>query len=154
MTSSDDHQNSQLIVHPGHYGRPENEVPFALATPDMMWHGDGTLIAVPSLLVYSTGVELLILGFSQRAWAGPMQDGLATAQALHGLTVSGRQIDLLGGHNTAHGFHHPAWRPFLPDLGGRDLVFALHWPDVEAAEHRVPAVSVADAISRVRTLWP
>jgi hypothetical protein len=145
--------NSEIIVPPGSYDPPENEVPFALATPDMMWRGDGTVIAVPALLVCSTGIELLILGCSQRAWAGPMKDARATVEALKGLTVSGRHVDPRGGQNTAHGFTHPAWRSFLPDLGGRDLVFSLDWPTVEPAEHAVPAASIADAISRVAAFW-
>ena len=146
-------RTSQLIVGPGRSGPPENELPCVLATPELIWRGDGIAVAVPSLQVYSTGVELQILGrFTPHSQT--LNDGRAVADALKGLTVSGRAAGLLGGQTTPGGFTYRGWRAVRPGEAGWGLVLTLEWPGIAPAEHQVPAAAISDAITRVKQLWP
>lgn len=41
----------------GRHGPPANELPFVLATPQVVWRGDGIAFAVPAWHVYTSGAE-------------------------------------------------------------------------------------------------
>jgi hypothetical protein len=143
-------ENTGLIVSPGS-GPPGSELPSVLATPALTSHGDGIVIAVPSLQVYSTGIELLVLG---RARHG-LGDVVPHKVLRSGLRVSGRPVGLLGGENTRASFTHRAWHMFRPgEPGHGDLILTLDWPGIEAAEHVIPAADLSAAAQRVTTLWP
>ena len=52
------HSHGQITHTP--YGPPENEIPVALGL-NLVWRGEGTVMAVPSTLIYTTGTELLVI---------------------------------------------------------------------------------------------
>jgi hypothetical protein len=59
------------------YGPPENELPVVLPS-DIAWSGAGVVLAIPALLLYSTGVELLII-YRTRSSPVVAGDNLTTA---------------------------------------------------------------------------
>jgi hypothetical protein len=154
MTTKRGSMRSRRVIH-AHYGPPENELPVVLATPDVIWRGEEIVLAVPSLLVYTTGVELLIMCRAGQSQLRTIEHVRATAERLRDLKANGGQVGLLGGEYYDHGFTYRAWftfaangRDFIP---AGDLTFVLEWPEVERAEHRVPGVR--DAAGRAVLLW-
>ena len=142
--------SSQQRVVPPQYGPPKNEIPAVLGA-GVVWHGEGTGLAVPSLLVYSAGAELLILYLTKAPQPQATERVRATDDALRGLKVNGRSVDLLGGEYHAYGFSQRAWVAFHEgDLQG--LTFTLDWPGIEPARHRVDGLQ--EAVSQVTVLWP
>jgi hypothetical protein len=131
-------------------GPPENELPAVLETPSVIWHGDGTVLAVPSLWVYTTGAEMLILYRARQAQSREIDNARLVSDTLpRGLRVNGRAVTLLDGEFLDHGFRYRAWVPFV--TGERDLVFTLEWAGVEAGERRV--AGVGEAAGRAVVLW-
>jgi hypothetical protein len=128
---------------------PVNELPVVLATPDMIWRGDGIVVAIPSLLIYTTGAELLILSRTRHTQMRDIKYAQATGEALQGLRANGIPVELLGGEHHDHGFTYRAWIPFLAERG--DITFDLEWPGVERATRRVPGIR--EAAAKAVLLW-
>ncbi len=133
-------------------GPPRNEIPAALATT-IRWRGEGIVIAIPSLLVYTTGAWMLILCRTVARQPATIENARAVMSKLRGLTVNGRPVDDLGGQHNDHGFAYQAWMMFRPEEVGSDLVFALDWPEIAPAEHQVPATSITQAMRQATILW-
>lgn len=145
---------------------PVNELPAVIATPDLVSRGDRTAMAIPSLLVYSTGIELLIIcryrdgpppstEDRQEAARQATERARYTADQLPRLiTVNMKAVEMLGGLHDRYGFTYRAWARFRPEQAGANLVFGLSWPGVPAATVSVNAARLADAIRRVVILWP
>lgn len=154
MTTKRGSMRSQRIIH-GHYGPPENELPVVLAPPEIMWRGDGIVMAIPSPLVYTTGVELLIMCRARQSQLTTIEHARPTAERLRDLKANGGQVGMLGGEHYDHGFTYRAWFTFAAN--GRDVIptgdvtFVLERPEVERAEHREPGVR--DAAGRTVLLW-
>ncbi len=156
-----------MLVRPAHQP-PVNEIPAVLTTPELVSRADQIAVAIPSLLVYSTGVELLILCRYREertapSGADPQQvANRATEQARETagqiprlITVNTKPVEMLGGHSDAqHGWTYRAWSRFLPEAAGADLVVGLSWPGVLSVTVSVGAARLADAVRRVVTLWP
>lgn len=146
--------DSERIFH-AHWGPPQNELPEVLATPGITWRGDGIAVAIPSLLVYTSGLELLIICRAKQTQVRDTQHAEATAERLRDLKANGHQVAMLGGEHYDHGFTYRAWFTFT--WNGRDLIptgditFELGWPEVEHAEHRV--AQVREAAARTVVLW-
>lgn len=145
---------------------PVNEIPAVLATPELASQTDQIAMAIPSLLVYSTGIELLIICRYREGRtapsAGDRQDiaHRATEQARQTadqlprlITVNAKPVEMLGGQSDKHGFTYRAWARFRPEHAGTDLVIGLSWPEIPAATVTVGAAQLADAVRRVVTLW-
>jgi hypothetical protein len=142
------------IVQAAH-GPPENELPAVLAPrAAIMWRGDGIVIAVPSLLAYSTGVWLLILCRTRDEEPRAIEHTRATSDALRGLTANSRAVELLGGEYAEHGFTYRGWVQFHED--GSDfttgITFRLEWPGITPGEHHVDGLQ--EATRQVVVLWP
>jgi hypothetical protein len=145
---------SQQIRHPSHEP-PANELPVALATPELTWRGDGTGFAVPSLYVYTTGAELLIIFRARTEQPGGIERIGAISDSLpRSLRVNGYPVELLGGQHQNHGFTYRAWVAFTPDEPAPDLVLTLDWPGISPAEIRVAAADLAEAVAGAEALWP
>jgi hypothetical protein len=134
---------------------PENELPAVLATPDLDWRGDGIVLAIPALMIYTTGVYLLILYRTRRTQNRDIEHARATADRLRGLKANGRPVTLLGGEHRDYGFTYRAWVPFSPDepdaRPGDGLLFELEWPEVHRSACRVAGVRREAA--KAATLW-
>lgn len=140
-------RNQQHVIH-AQYEPPGNEVP-AVIPAGVIWREDGTVIAVPSLLLYTTGAELLIMGRYRdlQPWTDEVYTNNVRVR-LRGLTVNGHPVTLLHGDYRDHGFTYRAWTP----LDGADsLTIALNWPGTGPAEHRVAGLQ--EAASRITALW-
>jgi hypothetical protein len=145
--------NHQRIIHAKHEP-PANELPVVLATPDVMWRGDGIVVAIPSLLVYTTGAELVILCRTRQAHRRDFEYSRASVKGLQSLKANGIPVELLGGEHKEHGFTYRAWIPFSPDGAGipdGDITFELGWPEAEHTRHRVPGVR--EIAGRAVILW-
>jgi hypothetical protein len=136
------------------HGPPANEVPAAVATPHIiMWRGDGIAVAIPSLLAYTTGLEIQILG----RLTEPQPRTIEHAQELSGilprrLLADGRPVQLLGGDHNGHGFTYRAWVPFAGGAAPAEITFTLDWPGIEESSHRVGRITAAS--NSAVTLWP
>jgi hypothetical protein len=109
-------------------------------------------MAVPSLLVYTTGIELLILHRAKDRQSQGIERVRAVDDALRGLTANGRPVDLLGGEYLDYGFTQRAWVPFREGDVEGGVTFTLEWPGIEPAGHRIDGLR--EAVSRVIVLWP
>jgi len=71
------------------------------------------------------------------------------------LSVSGIPVQQFGGNHDDWGFTYTAWVPLPPDVmtSDGDLIFELGWAEVQPADHRVPATTIATAINQVAKLW-
>src|SRR5215472_12863972 len=118
----EERQSVRRVVHVAHEP-PENELPVVLS-PGISWSGAGVVIAIPALLLYSTGFELLIMYRTNRPREVTGDDlsyadyaGAATLHAreisekLSGLKVNGRPVTQLGEQFHDHGFNGRAWCP-------------------------------------------
>jgi GrpB-like predicted nucleotidyltransferase (UPF0157 family) len=138
---------------PAQHEPPPNELPAVLA-PALTWPGDEIIMAIPALLVYTTGVELLLIYSTRAAQPRDTEHARATGAALRGLTANGRPVGLHHGSYREHGFTYQAWVPFehsrRADPSG-DLTFELDWPGIEPARHRV--TGIREAAARAVVLW-
>jgi hypothetical protein len=147
-------------------GPPGNELPVAIATPDLVSRADDIAVAIPSLLVYTIGIELLILGrYREARIVDPAEDHQAAANRLTAatrertdqlprlVTFNGRPVELLGGQGDQHGFTYRAW---AANLAGRNFVVSLSWPGAPTTTHTVKGAEMADAMRRVLATrwWP
>jgi hypothetical protein len=134
---------------------PGNELPVVLATPGVTWRGDGIVFAIPSLLAYTTGAELLIMYRTRHRQPRDIEHARATGEALQNLKANGIPVTLLGGQHYDLGFTYRAWAPFAWDgrdlIPGGDLTLELGWPEVQPAEHRVPGIR--ETSGRAVILW-
>jgi GrpB-like predicted nucleotidyltransferase (UPF0157 family) len=132
---------------------PPNELPAVLA-PALTWQGDEVIMAIPSLLVYSTGAELLLIYRARAEQAWDTENVRAARAALRGLTANGRPVEPQHGSYREHGFTYQAWVPFehsqRADPSG-DITFELDWPGIEPARHRV--TGIREAAARAVVLW-
>lgn len=132
---------------------PANEIP-AMVDTDLSWRGDGIVIAIPSLLVYTTGVEPLIICRTRYGGMNDDEHSGASRERLRGLRANGIQVQLLRGYHQEHGFTYSAWVPFIrhgsrgPDY---DLAFELEWPGIGSAAHSVSGI--AEAVRAAEALW-
>jgi hypothetical protein len=139
--------------HAPQHEPPPNEL-LAVLAPALSWRGDEIIMAIPALLVYTTGVDLLLICRTRAQQVRDRENVRATRAALRGLTANGRPADLLHGSYHEHGFSYRAWVPFEPgqrsDPGG-DITFELDWPGLEPARHRV--TGIREAAARAVVLW-
>jgi hypothetical protein len=96
---------------PAQHEPPPNELPAVLA-PALTWRGDEIIMAIPSLLVYTTGADLLLIYRTRAEQAWDTENVRATRAALRGLTANGRPVELQHGRYHEHGFTYQAWVPF------------------------------------------
>jgi hypothetical protein len=159
--SAEEHEGPEPVSQ-ADYGPPENEMP-AVLPAGVSWHGDGIVVAIPVLLVYTTGTELLILCRARQSeprsevpsgTKESMERSQAIGDGLRGLRANGRPVELLRGAHGERGFSYRAWAAFLdgPGAAPADITFSLEWSGTENAEHRVTGISEAAAASEV--LWP
>ncbi|HMH90979.1 MAG TPA: GrpB family protein [Streptosporangiaceae bacterium] len=138
---------------PAQHEPPPNELPAVLA-PALTWPGDEIIMAIPSLLVYTTGVDLLLIYRTRAEQPRDTENARATAAALRGLTANGRPVELQHGRHDEHGFTYRAWVPFehsqRADPSG-DITFELDWPGIEPARHRV--TGIREAAAQAVVLW-
>ncbi len=159
----EERESVQRIVQVEHEP-PENELPVVLM-PGISWSGAGVVFAIPALLLYSTGFELLIM-YRSRWQQDVTGDDLSTAdyasaamlhardisEKLNGLKVNGRSVTQLGEQFNDHGFNGRAWVPASALVDG-DQVLTLDWPGLENAEQRIARKAIVDARPRVTALW-
>lgn len=144
-------RHSQRLVVKAPHRPPENEVPTVIAS-GIFWRSEGAVIAVPSLLVYTTGIELLIMYRVKDLQASGVEHVRATRDALRGLAANGRPVELLGGHYLDHGFTYGAWiRLHDGDLEA-GINFSLEWPGFEPNAYRIDGLR--ETTGRVIILWP
>ncbi len=135
----------------------------------MSWSGVGVVFAIPALLLYSTGFELLIMFRSLRQQVVTTED-LSEAEArrryahkavqhtrditerLHGLKVNGRSVTQLGEQFNDHGFNGRSWVPAGALVDG-DQIVPLDWPGIENAEQRIARATIVDSLPGVTSLW-
>jgi hypothetical protein len=133
---------------------PVNELPAALATPDLVSRGDDIALAIPSLLVYTLGIELLIVcRYRSARTVDRTEDPQEIANRLPRLvTVNGRPVEVLGGQSDRHGFTYRAWA----GLAGKNFVVSLSWPGAPTTTWTVDQAEMADAVRRVLATrwWP
>jgi hypothetical protein len=143
-------RSQQLVVNAPHRP-PENEVPVVI-TSGILWRSEGAVMAVPSLLVYTTGIELLIMYRVKGSQTWDVEHVRATSDTLRGLTANGRPVELLGGQYLDHGFTYRAWiRSRERDLE-EGIDFSLEWPGFEPTAHRID--DLRETTSQVIILWP
>lgn len=143
---------------------PENELPVVLPS-DITWSGAGVVFAIPALLLYTTGVELLIIYQTQQppvVTGDDRSSGDASAATLYardiieklqGLKVNGRPVTSLGGDFNDRGrYDGREWVPARVLVNG-DQVFTLDWPGIANVERRIARASIVDAMPRITTLW-
>jgi hypothetical protein len=132
---------------------PVDELPGVLPTPDITWRGEGIVVAVPSLQVYSTGVMLTIICRMNSPQPQTLEHASAMGDRVSQLKVSGTPVQQFGGNHDGWGFAYSAWVPLPPDAITSDvpLTFELGWPEVEHAVHQV--YGIKDAASKVVRVW-
>jgi hypothetical protein len=131
---------------------PENEIPVAIPA-DFQWRGEGIVVAIPVLLVYTAAVGMVVMGRTRDALPPRSDQARADMVNLRGLTVDGRRVEFLTGQHDDHGFMYQGWAMLRAGESGRDLVLALDWPGIEPAERRMPAATVTEAARQVTVLW-
>jgi hypothetical protein len=146
-----DEKISQQRIYSPRHRPPENEVPVAIATPHVLWRTEGTVMAVPSVLIYTTGVWLLALFRTPEKQSRTPEQVAALSNALRGLTVNGRAVELLGGEHGDHGFTYSAWVQFPEGSFRTGIAFNLEWPGIQPEEHHVNGL--VEARSKVTILW-
>jgi hypothetical protein len=127
-------------------GPPDNELPATATLEPLTWRGPGVVIAVPQLLVYTSGVEATVLCLSQREWALDTREMLdQVTRGINGksggptafrLGVTGTPLMELGGEHRERSFRHRVWVP-LPRA--EEFVMFCEWAayGISYAEHRV-----------------
>lgn len=160
-------ESVRRVVHVTH-GPPENELPVVL-TPGISWSNAGLVFAIPALLLYSTGIELLIMFRSVRQQVETTEDlsdaagrqWYASTAMLHarditdklnGLKMNGRPVTQLGEQFIDHGFNGRAWVPAGALVDG-DQILTLDWPGIETAGQRIARATIVNALPRVTALW-
>jgi hypothetical protein len=109
-------------------------------------------MAVPSLLVNTTGIELLIKYRVKGLQASDVDHVRSTRDALRGLAANGRPVELHGGQYLDHGFTYDAWiRLHEGDLE-QAININLEWPGFERAAYRIDGLR--ETTGRVTILWP
>jgi hypothetical protein len=151
------YESSELIVHA--QGPPDNQVP-AVLDVGALWTAEGAAVAVPYLLVYTTGVQLSILGRARHIVLNSHERARTIGQGLEGhdipqgprFRVSGSAAMLLGGEHEEHAFNYRAWVVLPKD----DMILSLAWPEagIAHAEHVVARQGIQEAADRVLVLWP
>jgi hypothetical protein len=125
---------------------PRNEIPAVVPTPALTWRGDGIVIAIPSLQVYSTGTEFVITGRFAGKQPRTTEHAAETGSQLDRIRVNGAAVSMLGGEYEDFGFTYVAWMQHQPDRG--ELVFRLDWPGL-SAERAISAELIRDAVARI-----
>lgn len=147
--------SSQGWMFGGTYGPPANELPVALATPEIVWLGEGIAFAVPAMHVYTSGAEVFIFCRTTDIQPRDIPHADEISAALErGLRINGRALYPKHGNHEDYGFTFRSWISFRADEAGNDLVFTLDWPGITPSERRVTGEKIAAAVGRVLTLWP
>lgn len=126
-------------------------MPVAIAS-SVLWRSEEAVMAIPSLLVYTTGVELLIMYRVKGLQASDIEHVRATRDALRGLTANGRPVELLGGQHLDHGFTYGAWIRLHDGDLEEGINFSLEWPGFEPTTYRIDGLR--ETTGRVIILWP
>jgi hypothetical protein len=87
-----------------------DELPAAGHTPGIVWRGDGIVVAVPSLQMYSTGAELAIRHMTL-AQARIIEHAQASSDRLSQLRVNGIPVSQYGCSYDEFGSTHRARVP-------------------------------------------
>jgi hypothetical protein len=129
-------------------------LPAVLPTPTIIWRGDGIVVAVPSLQVYSTGVTLAIICRMNSPQPRTLEHAKALGDRVSKLRVSGIPVSQFGGNHDGWGFTYSAWLPLPPGTIAPDnaLRFELDWSEVDHAVHQVHGIG--DTAAKVISLWP
>jgi len=130
-------------MFPRRQGIPGDELPAVLPTPQIVWRDDGTVIAVPSIALYSTGCEIQIVGALRDDRNMAAEE---VSRRLDMLRMNGSPVQMLSGERIDHGFRYRAWVPFAP--GESDCVFTLgEGPAICVDRDRV--AEAADKVTRL-----
>jgi hypothetical protein len=153
MTSQSSHSQQ---IWPGHRP-PLNELPVPV-TAKLVWRSEGVALAIPSLLVYTTGIEMYILYRTHTMQAtgveATVKASRAWRQKLVGLTINGVPVEVLGTQYFDFGSTTHVWSSFEPHRGkvaDEDLSFKLDWP--EFADNVRVVRGVYSEIAKVTILW-
>lgn len=140
------------VIHVTH-GPPDDEMPVVLATPDLVWHGDGIVVAIPSLLVYTTGAEITIMARTRHGHMNDDEHSRASRTALTALKASNIRVTMLGGQHQEHGFTYRGWIPL--GAGPEDVAVSFGWPaaGIADSEIRIAGQKLAHAAARAVVLW-
>jgi hypothetical protein len=128
---------------------PANELPAVLPTPNIIWRGDGIVVAVPSLQVYSTGAELTIMCRMTSPQPRTIEHARSSSDRISQLRVNGIPVSQFRGNYDDFGFIYTAWIPIAHDAAA--LTFELDWPEVGQKQHQVPGIR--EAAAQVVRLW-
>jgi hypothetical protein len=157
-------ETNSVFIHARH-GPPDNELPTALRMSGIVWQANGTAVAVPFGLVYTTGIVLTIMCRTREPRKGDIQEaGRRVRLGLAGqgddpwpdFTCNGKHLVLLGGQHRDYGFTYTGWVPFTDATPARDLTLAFEWPaaGIVRSEYRVTGTDVAEASGNSVILWP
>lgn len=140
----------RLIIHTM-YGPPANELPAVLLT-SVVWRGDGIVIAIPSLYVYTTGAEATIFCRTRHGNMNDQEHVRESREGLLTLKADEVPVTLLGGEHQERGFTYRAWIPFVSNLHDvTGFTLRLNWPLVDGSTQRVEGVG--RALQDVEILW-
>jgi hypothetical protein len=144
------HQERHQGVFQHQHKAPENELPTALPTPELTWAVPGGVLAIPVLLVYSAGFELLIMYRSREPQPRDLGVVQQAAEQLRGLRVNGHAVELHSGDHGGRGFTYLAWYQLRPGEPA-SAEFGLDWPGTEHRMHLVPLIQ--EAAAQATPLW-
>lgn len=152
--------NRRVIIS-GHIV-PTNELPVPVPA-SITWRATGLVFAIPVLLFYSTGVEMMILlrvkdtdaSGEPRSVSRDFGNVRNWRKRVARLRVNGGQVDLLGGEFFESGCNASAWSAYSAqqaDLLSGGMRFDLDWPEFENASHVLTDVRREAMDSEI--LWP
>ena len=151
--------NHRLIIS-GHIV-PTNELPVPFPA-SIIWRTTGLVFAIPVLLFYTTGIEMMIrlrvrdkdLMDEPRSASRDFGNMRDWQKRITRLRVDGAPVDLLGGEFFESGCNVSAWSAYNAQqvnlTGG--MRFDLDWPEFENASHVLTDVHREAMGSEI--LWP
>lgn len=138
------------VSHPPLGQPPGNELPAIVPAPDVIWRGDGTVLAVPLIAVYTSGIELHVLYRTSVTYSEVTAQARRDSEILKGITVNGRNLTLLHGSYYSYGFNYRVWQPFMGPVPD-SLALALEWPGTSGGLRSVSGIH--GAADRIAVLW-
>jgi hypothetical protein len=152
--------SSELLV--AAQGSPMNELPVPVVA-SISWRATGLVFAIPVLLVYTTGVEIMILFRARDENPASHPQSVSREfsnmrdwqKRLTKLRVNGAPVDVLGGQFFESGFNVRAWSAYSvhqANQPGNEMLFELDWPEFETASYTLP--DVRREAMNTETLWP
>lgn len=129
---------------------PRNELPVPVPA-SISWRAAGLVLAIPVLLCYSTGIEIMILlrvrdtgaEGDPRSVAEDFNSVRAWRKRIATLKVNGASVDILGGEFFESGFNVTAWSPHAIQKAGSlgdEIIFDLDWPEFDSASRVLTGV--------------